>query len=58
MEDRKGRRGAIMIAAVLAILLLPALVFTAVPNMFFGFGHSETDAVIRMTEQAKIIGSI
>ena len=58
MEDRKSRHSAIMVAAVLAILLLPALVFTALPNMFFGFGHSETDAVIRMTEQAKMIGSI
>ena len=26
--------------------------------MFFGFEHSETDAVIHMTEQAKTIGSI
>lgn len=28
------------------LLILPMLIFTALPNMFFGFENSETDAVI------------
>lgn len=55
MEDK--RRPIIMVGLA-ALLLTPLLIFTAIPNMFFGFEHSETDAVIRMTEQAKLIGSV
>lgn len=55
MEDK---RRPIIIVGLTALLLTPMLIFTAIPNMFFGFEHSEADAVIRMTEQAKMIGSI
>ena len=51
MEDK--RSPAIVAVGLAALLILPMLIFTAIPNMFFGFEHSETDAVIRMTEQAK-----
>lgn len=54
MEDK---RRPIIIVGLAALLLTPLLIFTAIPNMFFGFEHSEADAVIRMTEQAKMIGS-
>ena len=33
------------------------MIFTALPNMFFGFENSESDEIIHMTEQAKVIGS-
>lgn len=43
---------------VTALLLIPLLIFTALPNMFFGYGSSETEGVARMTEQAMTIGGI
>lgn len=43
---------------VTALLLIPLLIFTALPNMFFGYGNSETEGVARMTEQAMTIGGI
>ena len=52
------RSPAIIIAGLAALLLVPMLIFTALPNMFFGFGNSETDTVIHMTEQARMIGSV
>lgn len=56
MEDKHGL--AIIIAGVAVLLLAPMLIFTALPNMFFGFDNSETDTVIHMTEQARMIGSV
>ena len=52
------RSPAIIIAGLAALLLVPMLIFTALPNMFFGFDNSETDTVIHMTEQARMIGSV
>jgi hypothetical protein len=48
----------VVAAAVFALFLIPLLIFTALPNMFFGYGSSETEAIARMTEQAMIIGGI
>ncbi len=48
----------VVAAAVFALFLIPLLIFTALPNMFFGYGSSETEAITRMTEQAMIIGGI
>ena len=57
MEDNRNSFASVIgLAAV--VLLIPLLIFTAIPNMFFGFEHSETDEIIHMTEQAKIIGSV
>ncbi len=36
--------------------ILPMLVFVSLPNIFFGFDSSDTDAIITMTEQALTIG--
>ena len=47
-----------VVVMIAALLLTPSLIFTALPNMFFGFENSETDAVLHMTEQAKMIGSV
>ncbi len=56
--ENKGHGTGIVVMIAAALLLTPLMIFTALPNMFFGFGTSETDAVVRMTEQAKTIGSI
>lgn len=48
-----------VIVSVVAVLLLnPLMIFTVMPNMFFGFGSSETEAITQMTEQAMTIGGI
>ncbi|MCI8811227.1 MAG: hypothetical protein HFF84_14230 [Oscillibacter sp.] len=39
------------LAVISALLLLnPLMIFTALPNMFFGYGSSETEEITRMTE--------
>ncbi len=38
------------------LILIPALIFTAIPNIFFGFESAEEEALVRMTEQAKALG--
>lgn len=48
----------VIVGAVVSLLLIPLLIFTALPNMFFGYGSSETEAVTHMTEQAMTIGGI
>lgn len=64
MESQNGKRAEIpfLIKAVAvmtaALLLLPLLIFTALPNMFFGYGSSKTEAITRMTEQAMTIGGV
>lgn len=42
---------------LLAVLIVPMLVFTALPNMFFGYDKAEAEPVIRMTGQAMTIGA-
>ena len=56
MEDKRGP--AMIAAGLAALLLIPMMIFTALPNMFFGFENSESDEIIHMTEQAKVIGSV
>ncbi len=50
----------IKIAAGLLVLLLliPMLVFTALPNMFFGYENSNAEEVTRMTQQALALGGV
>lgn len=38
------------------LVIFPLLVFVSLPNIFFGFGSSDTEPVIHMTEQALTIG--
>lgn len=45
------------IGFLIAVLVVPMLVFTAFPNMFFGYDKAETDAIVRMTGQAMTIGA-
>lgn len=48
----------IVVGIIAGLLLIPMVIFTALPNMFFGFGSSETDAITQMTEQAMTIGGV
>lgn len=59
-EKRKGIPFLVKAVAVIAatLLLVPLLIFTALPNMFFGYGSSETESITHMTEQAMTIGGI
>lgn len=41
---------------LLLLILLSAIVFTVIPNIFWGFSHSENADLMRMTEQAKALG--
>lgn len=44
------------IGILIAVLLIPMLIFTALPNIFFGYGASDTQPVIDMTSQALSVG--
>ena len=48
----------ILLTVLAALLIIPMVVFTALPNIFFGYGSSGTDAVIQMTGQAMTIGGV
>ena len=36
--------------ALFIIVILPMLIFVSLPNIFFGYGSSNTDSIIDMTE--------
>lgn len=61
-QDRKTPEIPLIIkviaGVVIFLLLIPLLIFTALPNMFFGCGSSETETITHMTEQAMTIGGI
>ena len=42
---------------IVALIALPMVVFTAIPNIFFGFSGAMDKLVAEMTEQANVIGS-
>ena len=42
-----------LLAVLLIMIVIPMVVFTALPNIFFGYDSSNTASVIHMTEQAK-----
>lgn len=46
----------ILVGVLIAVIVIPMVIFTALPNIFFGYNSSDTDTVIRMTEQAMTIG--
>lgn len=48
----------ILIGVLIAVIVIPMVIFTALPNIFFGYNSSDTDTVIRMTEQAMTIGGV
>ena len=44
------------VGILIAVLFIPMLIFTALPNIFFGYGSSDTQVVVDMTQQALTIG--
>lgn len=46
----------VALGILIAILLIPMLIFTALPNMFFGYSSSGTDVIANMTQQALTVG--
>ena len=48
----------ILLAVLAALLIIPMVVFAALPNIFFGYGSSNTDAVVQMTGQAMAVGGV
>ena len=46
----------LVICIVIAVLAIPMVIFTALPNIFFGYIGSDTAMVEQMTEQAMTIG--
>lgn len=45
-----------LLAVLFIMIVIPMVVFTALPNIFFGYDSSNTASVIHMTEQAMRIG--
>lgn len=45
------------VGILIAVILIPMLIFTAIPNLFFGFDGSKTQPVMDMTAQAMSIGA-
>lgn len=48
----------ILIAALVVFIVVPMVIFTALPNIFFGYNSSGTDTVIQMTQQAMTLGGV
>ena len=48
----------IAVGIVIALIVIPMLIFTAIPNIFFGYGTSDAEGVVRMTRQAASIGGV
>ena len=46
----------LIVGLLIAVILIPMLVFTGMPNMFFGFDSSETAEVMDMTRKAMAVG--
>lgn len=46
----------ILLALLISLIVIPMVIFTALPNIFFGYHSSDTDSVIHMTEQAMSLG--
>lgn len=46
----------VVIAVLIVLIAVPMVVFTALPNIFFGYESSDTDSVAYMTQQAMTIG--
>ena len=48
----------VVIAVVAFLIIVPMMVFVALPNIFFGYENSRTEDVAAMTKQAMSIGSM
>lgn len=48
----------VLVAALVVFIVMPMVIFTALPNIFFGYNSSGTDTVIQMTQQAMTLGGV
>lgn len=48
----------VLIAVLVVFIVVPMVIFTALPNIFFGYNSSGTDTVIQMTQQAMTLGGV
>lgn len=46
----------LIVGLVVGVLIVPMLVFTAMPNMFFGYENTAVEDITRMNEQALMVG--
>lgn len=46
----------LLIGLLIATVIVPMLVFSAMPNIFFGYDSSETEPIMQMTGQAMTLG--
>ena len=51
-QENSVTAGAACIVAALALLLIPMLVFTALPNIFFGYDSAVTSDIVDFTASA------
>jgi hypothetical protein len=47
----------VAVAVLTVLIVVPMLVFTALPNIFFGYDTAESESVIQMTGQAMTLGN-
>lgn len=48
----------ILLAVLIALIVIPMVIFTALPNIFFGYNSSGTDSITQMTQQAMTLGGV
>ena len=46
------RLGKILMVLLVIVLTLPMVIFTAIPNLFFGYGSLRDPWILQMTEKA------
>ncbi len=47
-----------VVGIIVALIVFPVLIISAIPNIFFGYDTSETESIVRMNQQAAGIGSV
>ena len=50
------RLGKILVVLLVIVLTLPMVIFTAIPNLFFGYGSLRDPWILQMTEKALAVG--
>ena len=48
----------ILLSVSIALIVIPMVIFTALPNIFFGYNSSEKDTIVQMTQQAMTLGGV
>lgn len=48
----------ILLVVLIALIVIPMVIFTALPNIFFGYNSSGTDSITQMTQQAMTLGGV